>query len=227
MLPIRPHKKRDVHREVFSVDTLSRIISDGPSREPRERHRDEVALRLLLEFGIRKGALQAVQYKHFDHDRRVLTIFSKGEKVRPLQIRGVEFWISLEEAVEARDAQPDDFLMCRSKHIWRGYEPNGSSRFEVKLYPWLAMGGHGLHNWWYGCLERAGLVVEGQRSGEKMHKARHSAGQALLEEFHDIVLVQKLLGHTDPATTMKAYTGYDEFALAEYMDEMLRKRRES
>jgi integrase len=89
--------------------------------------------------------------------------------------------------------------MCRRRQIWRGYNEDGSSRFERKQYPDKPMGGHGLHDWWYGCLERAGIVSAGrQRSGEKMHKARHSAGQALLEETHDIVLVQKLLGHADP-----------------------------
>ena len=43
------------------------------------------------------------------------------------------------------------------------------------------MGVHGLHDWWYGCLELAGIVAKGQRSGERMHKARHTAGQRVLD----------------------------------------------
>jgi hypothetical protein len=37
------------------------------------------------------------------------------------------------------------------------------------------------HRWWYRCLERAGVVAHGVTSGEKMHKARHTAGQHVLD----------------------------------------------
>jgi hypothetical protein len=43
------------------------------------------------------------------------------------------------------------------------------------------MGEHGAHDWWYGCLARAGVVPMGTTSGERMHKARHSAGQRVLD----------------------------------------------
>lgn len=43
------------------------------------------------------------------------------------------------------------------------------------------MGDHGLHNWWYACLVRAGIVAPGTTSGERMHKARHTAGQRVLD----------------------------------------------
>ena len=43
------------------------------------------------------------------------------------------------------------------------------------------MSDHGLHDWWYACLERAGVVEEGTTSGERMHKARHTAGQRVLD----------------------------------------------
>jgi hypothetical protein len=36
------------------------------------------------------------------------------------------------------------------------------------------MGDHGLHDWSYGCLERAGVVAPGTTSGERMHKARQT-----------------------------------------------------
>jgi hypothetical protein len=37
------------------------------------------------------------------------------------------------------------------------------------------MGAHGLHKWWYRCLQRAGIVAEGVTHGRKMHMARHTA----------------------------------------------------
>lgn len=41
---------------------------------------------------------------------------------------------------------------------------------ETHVYRDKPMGVHGLHNWWYGCLQRAGIVPEGTTSGERMHK---------------------------------------------------------
>jgi hypothetical protein len=43
------------------------------------------------------------------------------------------------------------------------------------------MGVHGLHKWWYRCLQRAGIVAEGITRGRKMHMARHTAGQSVLD----------------------------------------------
>jgi site-specific recombinase XerC len=39
---------------------------------------------LLLDYGLRKGALQTIQFTHFDHQRQRVTIFTKGEKVRQI-----------------------------------------------------------------------------------------------------------------------------------------------
>jgi site-specific recombinase XerC len=68
---------------------LPHHVQPGP--DPRDRRqpddlRDRLAVRLLLDFGLRKGALKGIQFKHFDHYQRRLTIFTKGEKVRMLPI---------------------------------------------------------------------------------------------------------------------------------------------
>src|SRR5215469_5045887 len=72
-LPIERARKRPVHRTTFTTDQRSAILASNPDR------RDRIALRLLLDYGLRKGALQRVQFAHFDHQRRRLTIFTKGE----------------------------------------------------------------------------------------------------------------------------------------------------
>ena len=43
-------------------------------------------MRLLLNYALRKGALKALQFKHFDHHRKRGTVFTKGEKVRDIPI---------------------------------------------------------------------------------------------------------------------------------------------
>jgi hypothetical protein len=72
------------------------------------------------------------------------------------------------------------------------------------------MGVHGLHRWWYRCLANAGVVAEGQSSGERMHKARHTAGQRVLDHTRgNLKTVQKLLGHSSISTTGDIYTDWD------------------
>jgi hypothetical protein len=58
---IPKRKKRDVLRETFSQDVEQAIMAMAEDR------RDRLALRLLFKYGLRKGALQHVQFKHFDH----------------------------------------------------------------------------------------------------------------------------------------------------------------
>jgi site-specific recombinase XerC len=81
------------------------------------------------------------------------------------------------------------------------------------------MSGHGLHNWWYRCLANAGLVPEGTSSGEKMHKARHTAGQNVLDKTGNLKAVQKLLGHKSIMTTADIYTDWDDDQLTRSMAE--------
>lgn len=227
-LPLRRRKKRQVHREVYNGDKVSAILANGPE-DGKYFYRDKVALRLLLEWALRKGALGAIQYKHFDRARMRLTIFTKGEKVRDLLIPDEALWHELDMAMMALGAEPQHFLMASRQTFNRfaGYDRETgkarTNRVEMDR-PEKALTSTALHNWWYRCLERAGVAEPGQRKGEKMHKARHSAAQALLEDSHDILGVQKLLGHSSLATT-QAYVDYDELAMAELNMAAIQRRR--
>ena len=87
------------------------------------------------------------------------------------------------------------------------------------------MGVHGLHRWWYGCPGRAGVVAEGQTSGERMHKARHTAGERVLDHTRgNLKAVQKLLGHSSISTTGDIHTAWDIDQLAETLRGMLDER---
>jgi site-specific recombinase XerC len=66
------------------------------------------------------------------------------------------------------------------------------------------------------------VVAEGQTSGERMHKARHTAGQRVLDATHgNLKAVQKLLGHSSISTTGDIYTDWDIDQLAETLGAML------
>lgn len=208
-----PHKKRDVYRTTFSEDARISIYADGP--EPENLHRDRIALRLLLDWGLRKGALRNLRYGDFDTSRRTVVIRTKGQKIRELRIVTEGIWADLELAKMQYGAEPHHYFLPRSKSIWRGYNEDGSSRFERKHYLDKPKGEHGMHDWWYGCLQRAGLVPEGVTSGEKMHKARHTAGQRWLDAGENPKAVQRLLGHANIQTTLDNYVDWDAEQLSE------------
>jgi integrase len=214
--PIRPPKKRGVERTIFSEDQTRAIIASAPSR------RDRVALHLLLRVGIRKGALQRVQFKHFDHAHGRLTIFTKGGKVQMLPVVDPAFWNDLERHILDWGAAPDDYLICHTRSIPRQFK--GGTQLAVTEYRTEPMGVHGLHRWWYRCLERARVVPPGTTKGERMHKARHTAGQRVLDHTRgNLKAAQKLLGHSSISTTADIYVDWDIDQLAEVMREILRK----
>lgn len=205
--PIERAKARGVYRTTFSPDQRRAIIAS------QDDLRDRVALRLLLEYALRKGSLRVVRFKHFDHVRKRLTIFAKGGKVRNVPIPDPAFWHDLERLILDTQADGEHFLLQRQK---------GNKLVQYGI-PDEPMGDHGMHRWWYRCLARAGVVAQGTTSGERMHKARHSAGQRLLDHTGNLKAVQQLLGHESITTTGDIYVGWDEERLAESLTEALRR----
>lgn len=201
---------RQVHRTTFTTDQRRAIIAC------QDELRDRIALRLLLDYGMRKGALRAVQFSHFDHVRKRLTIFTKGGKVRDLPIPHPAFWHDLERHILDVEAESAHYLMAR-----QAGNQSGSRRFPDK-----PMGDHGMHKWWYACLERAGVVAEGTTSGERMHKARHTAGQRVLDATGNLKAVQKLLGHASIQTTGDSYADWDIDQLATTLADVLAQEDE-
>jgi site-specific recombinase XerD len=206
-LAIERARKREVYRTIFTPDQCRAIVAENADL------RDRVALRLILHYGLRKGGLREIQFKHFDHRRKRLTIFLKRGKVRDLPIPEPAFWHDLERYILESEARPDHYLLCRQK--W-------TPRAGLRRYPALPMGEHGAHSWWYRCLANAGVVAEGTTSGERMHKGRHTAGQRVLDGTKgNLKAVQKLLGHESISTTADIYVDWDIDQLATTLAEVL------
>jgi integrase len=129
------------------------------------------------------------------------------------------FWTDLERLILDVEAAPSHYLLPRRKAV--PHKRKGEKVMDVVLYPSEPMGVHGLHNWWYRCLERAGTVPKGVTRGERMHKARHTAGQRLLDSTRgNLKAVQKLLGHKSMQTTGDIYTDWDLYQLADVLREL-------
>lgn len=208
--PIERAKARGVYRTTFTLSQRRAIVAEQPEL------RDRIALRLLLDYALRKGSLQHVRLQHFDHVRKRLTVFAKGGKVRHVPIPDPAFWHDLERLILDTQASGHHYLMPRRKG-------NGA---HVTLIPDKPMGAHGMHDWWYRCLQRAGVVAQGTTSGERMHKARHTAGQRLLDHTGNLKAVQQLLGHESISTTGDIYLGWDEEQLAASLSAALKREKE-
>lgn len=214
MLMVERARKRETHRETFSADVRHQVIAE------QESLRDRIALRLLFDYGLRKGTLQKVQFKHFDYQRRRLTVFLKRGKVRQLPIPDPHFWTDLERHILEVEAKPGHYLMAATKRIPLGRQDG--TEFRIIRYPDRPMSDSaGMHRWWYGCLERAGIVPVGTSSGERMHKARHTAGQRVLDKTGNLKAVQKLLGHESIRTTADTYLDWDIDQLAATLADVL------
>lgn len=209
-LAIERARKRDVYRTIFTPDQTRAIIAEQDSR------RDRLVLRLMLSYGLRKGAIRAIQFKHFDHQRRRLTIFTKGAKVRELPIPDPAWWRELEHHILDVEAQPHHYLLCT----------RAPGRHGNADRPHLPMSQKAAHAWWYRCLEHAGLVPMGAQSGERMHKARHTAGQRVLDSTGNLKAVQTLLGHASIQTTGDVYTDWDLEQLAATLGKVLAEEAE-
>jgi len=94
---IEPAKARPVHRRTFTDSEVIQILTSN--KAPR----DQIALRLLLFFGIRKGALRGIRFEDFKPESHELTIFTKGEKFQTLQIVDDAIWELLDELRQPGD----------------------------------------------------------------------------------------------------------------------------
>jgi site-specific recombinase XerC len=70
------------------------------------------------------------------------------------------------------------------------------------------------------------VVAEGTTKGERMHKARHTAGQHLLDATGNLKAVQKLLGHKSLLTTADVHLDWDVEQLAGSLAKMLEREGE-
>ena len=194
----------------FSSDQIRAIIAGQDNR------RDRICLRAPPRLRDRARAPSGTSSSSTSTIiRKRLTIFTKGEKIRELPIAGAAFWLDLERHIVDSRARPHDYLLCRG-----GRRPNpGSPPPDVHHRDRRdkPISDHGTHDWWYRASTRAGVVAQGTTRGERMHKARHSAGQRVLDDTGNFKAVQKLLGHSRSQTTGDIYADWDVDQLAQTM----------
>jgi integrase/recombinase XerD len=183
----------DPYRETFTRDQVNAIIASAGEL------RDRIGLRLMLKYALRKSEVRACQFKHFNHAQRRLTVFGKGGTVVPIPIPDAAFWHDLERLILDTAAEPDHYLICGRR----------GNRHGSRLLPKTRISNHGMHDWWYARLHAAGITAAGQTKGQKMHMARDTAGQTVLDNGGNLVAVKRLLRHKRIATTADTYLDWD------------------
>lgn len=212
-------KPRDPERRLFSRTFVERVIAEQTYAA------DRIGVRLILQYGIRRGELAAIRFKHFDFERKRLTIVAgKGGKQRQIPIVDAHLWNDLGALQIEIAAGPDTSLLYhlntrkRVVPLEEAEEVIEIGRGEKRGYAWTtlrrhdvrAISGKVVHLWWYRRLEQAGLVPKGTTGGENMHRGRHTAITEFIRKTNNVKLAQMLAGHSDLKTTLNIYTLFDD-----------------
>jgi integrase len=163
---------------------------------------DRVGVLLLLRAGLRQAEMRNLRVRDVNLIERYIVVRrGKGDKPRTVPIKG-ELIRALEElfltdvAGLSRARRSDEFLLCPKR---------GGGRALVRD-PSRPMSKRGAHEWWYRCLQRAGVVEAGVTSGRRMHLSRHTYATDLGRATGwSVAAVSKNLGHKSGKTTMDLY----------------------
>lgn len=214
----RPRKPK-LEAKLLPNSTDAKVIAAA------ETARDRLALMILTDCGVRRAELAGVQVRDIDVSRRTMVVTGKGRKARTIPLRGrivlavEEYLLETLPAPVDRQPEPDDYVLYPEK-----FTPTG---IVYDADPKRRKNGKGMHFWWYRMLRQAGLVGDGVTSGMNMHRARHTFAQSVRRVYPDMGVVQHLLGHSDPATTIALYGNYGPEDLERAMEAFAKALREA
>lgn len=162
---------------------------------------DRCCVLLLLRAGLRQAELRGLQVRDVNLvEKYILVRRGKGSKARRVPVKG-QLVRALEELMLTdvpglnRVRGLDDYLLCPTI--------GGQSVTRVPEKP---MSKRGTHEWWYRCLQRAGIVDKGVTRGRRMHGARHTYATDLGKATGwNIAAVSKNLGHSSIKLTFDTY----------------------
>lgn len=202
-----PKRRKPPITNLFTDEEKAEIVA------AQEAIRDRVCVLLLLRTGIRKTELRNLTVRDIDLVHKLILVRrGKGGKARRVPIRGSviqaleEFMLTPIPGLD-RTPLPEDHIL---------YRPTSKNRYG-KADPEKPMAQSTTHNWWYRCLQRAGIVDKDVTSGRHMHTTRHTYATDLGRATNwNMVAVQKNLGHANIGITIDTYSqfSYEDQELA-------------
>jgi integrase/recombinase XerD len=175
-----PRKEHRLPRSVFNVHEIEAILAVPDVAEPLGL-RDRAILETFYSTGLRRGELGALDLRHLDFERRLVTVIQgKGNKDRVVPIgeralRWVEkYLIEVRPRLTTSLSQTAVFLSADGERL----APGALGNLVHDLIAAAAVGKNG-----------------------SCHALRHSFATALLEAGCDIRYIQAMLGHAKLETT--------------------------
>jgi integrase len=247
-LSIEKARVPELRHATYTPEQRARILAVNPAP------RDQIAIRLLFDYGLRKGSLLSITFGNFDPAKRRVSFHMKGDRFHSVPIPDERVW----QLLERLNGPADHYLMCKqvlrkrrppqrkvfrevdaaiaaagesadrisddscmfevqwaeaaldTAREWLALADDAASYQVIESWPDLPMGEHAMHDLWYHWLQRAGIVEKGVTRGARIHTARHTAGQRVLEVTGNLKAAQQVLGHKNISTTGNTYTDWDE-----------------
>lgn len=213
-------KQRDTEKELFGENFIDRVLT------AQTYDADWIGCSLILRYGLRRGGVANVQLKHFDFERRLLTVHTKGGRIHSLPLPDRDLWTRVGR-LQLEGLGPDSPLLYRQDTRRMKVDDDQAEEFlqlgngKRQGYAWIVRRKHDrqvtgklVHLWWYRCLERADLIPKGTTAGMNMHRGRHTSITAMVRGTHNLKLAQLLAGHADIRSTA-GYAGLDTEDLAD------------
>lgn len=173
---INEHRVRlngeDFQKILTAIDDETNVV---------QHHRDRAMILLLMNTGMRRGALTNIMLDDIDYEAKTLTVIDKGNKrhqyfLDDLCISAIEEWLEVREAYIKKQTT--------EKHLFLSDHGNGMSEEAVsnvsRKYTKAALG-----------------------KELSPHKLRSGYCSILYEKSGDIEFVRRAVGHANSATTQR------------------------
>ena len=193
-----PKRERRVIDDIFATEEKAAIVTSQTDLM------DRCGVLLLLRAGLRQAELRGLQVRDVNLIEKYVLVRrenAKGGKERIVPMTGQLVRALNEILSPMADIRrgPEDYILCPT------FGGRSTRRNVAK-----PMGKRGAHEWWYRCLQRAGIVDEGVTSGRRMHGARHTyATDTLRATNGNAVAASKNLGHSSIDVTVDLYGHFD------------------
>lgn len=200
---LSPPKQRNHLPKTVEVELIERILNHPPGDELEVR--DHAMCELFYSSGLRLSELAALNLESINMQRHEVRVDEgKGGRDRILPLG------------RAAEAALERWLVIRKRWLLAAAEGDQSRLQERALF--ISQRGGRLSSRQISQRSKRYAEIAGVNINMHPHLFRHSMATHLLESSQDILLVQKMLGHADVATT-QIYTHLDFGHLSKVYDQ--------
>lgn len=190
--------KKEKHLPNFLTYEEIEALFSAPDLSIKNEFRDRAMLELMYSCGLRVSELVNLKIKQINLNQKIIKVFGKGSKERITPIGDYAM----------------DYLLKYLGDI------RNKSKYKSSPYVFLNKNGSPLSRQYFFMLIKKYALKAGISKNVSPHILRHSFATHLLENGADLIMVQKLLGHTNiettqiytQVTTQRILSAYDKYS---------------